>query len=66
MRVDPESGVVEGSIETPGHFVHLAPSGELWVASLSGSVIRLVPGWRVPDPVVGERFDDPGSVAPDR
>lgn len=66
MRLDPDTGGVQGSIETPGHMVHHAPSGVLWVASLSGTVIRLEPGWRTQEPGVGERFDEPGSVAPDR
>jgi sugar lactone lactonase YvrE len=45
MRVDPNDGSVLGSMPLPGHWVHRAPSGELWVAGLNGTVIRLHPGW---------------------
>lgn len=46
LRVDPQSGTVLGSLPISGHFLHRGPSGDLWVASLSGTVIRLTPGWR--------------------
>jgi streptogramin lyase len=50
MRVDPTDGSVLGSMPLPGHWVNRAPSGELWVAGLNGTVIRLRPGWPTDEP----------------
>jgi peptidylamidoglycolate lyase len=48
MRLDASSGAVTGSIELPGHWVHAAPDGDLFLANLAGTVIRATPGWRTP------------------
>lgn len=56
MRIDPSDGSVLGSIPLPGHFAHRAPSGELWIGGLNGTVIHLTPGWP----------DDPGQDEPAR
>ncbi len=45
MRVNPATGAVLGSVPVPGHWVHRGSSGELWVAGLNGTVVRLQPGW---------------------
>jgi streptogramin lyase len=45
MRIDPESGDVLGSVPVAGHWVHRGPSGDLWVAALTGNVVRFERGW---------------------
>jgi DNA-binding beta-propeller fold protein YncE len=45
MRVDPESGRILGSMVTPGHMLSLSPSGDLYVASITGNVFRFFEGW---------------------
>ena len=43
MRVDVESGKVLGSMESPGHSVNGSPNGDIFVASLTGNVLRWMP-----------------------
>jgi DNA-binding beta-propeller fold protein YncE len=45
MRVDLESGRILGSLETPGHWLDVSPSGDLYVGSITGNVFRFYPGW---------------------
>ncbi|MCL4401369.1 MAG: peptidyl-alpha-hydroxyglycine alpha-amidating lyase family protein [Acidobacteria bacterium] len=45
MRIDPETGRILGSMESPGHWIDLSPAGEIFVASLTGNVFRWRPGW---------------------
>jgi DNA-binding beta-propeller fold protein YncE len=45
MRVDPETGRILGSMVTPGHMMSLSPSGDLYVASITGNVFRFFEGW---------------------
>ena len=45
MRVDPGSGEILGSMESPGHWLDVSPSGDLYVGSLTGNVFRFYPGW---------------------
>jgi sugar lactone lactonase YvrE len=45
MRVDPTTGDVLGSLPMPGHFLHRAPSGDIWVGGLNGTVIRVTDDW---------------------
>jgi len=45
MKVDLETGCVQGSIESPGHWIHAAPSREIFIGSLTGNVFRFYPGW---------------------
>lgn len=49
-RLDPDSGAVLGWLPTPGHMMHVAAAGDLWVASLSGTVVKFRPGWRSQEP----------------
>lgn len=46
MLVDPAEGTVMGSVDVPGHCVHEAVDGTVYVASLSGSVLQVRRGWR--------------------
>ena len=54
MKLDPDTGAVLGWLPTPGHMMHEAVGGILWVASLSGTVVRFRPGWKSQEPG-GER-----------
>ena len=45
MRVDPATGEVLGSMTMAGHFLQRAPSGDIWVGGLNGTVIRLTTDW---------------------
>ena len=45
MRLDPETGRILGSMPTPGHMLSLFPSGDLYVASITGNVFRFFQGW---------------------
>jgi DNA-binding beta-propeller fold protein YncE len=43
MRIDVESGKVMASMESPGHSVNGSPNGDIFVASLTGNVLRWMP-----------------------
>jgi DNA-binding beta-propeller fold protein YncE len=43
MKLDLESGKVLGSMESPGHSVNGSPNGDIFVASLTGNVLRWMP-----------------------
>lgn len=45
MKLDIETGKVIGSIESPGHWIHVTPKDEIFVGSLTGNVFRFYPGW---------------------
>jgi len=45
MKVDPESGKILGSMESPGHWLDVSRTGEIYVGSLTGNVFKWVPGW---------------------
>lgn len=45
MKIDPETGRILGSMPTPGHMLSLSPSGDLYVASITGNVFRFFEGW---------------------
>jgi DNA-binding beta-propeller fold protein YncE len=45
LKLDPVSGAVLGWLPTPGHMMHEAVDGTLWVGNLSGTVIQFRPGW---------------------
>ncbi len=57
VKLDPATGAVEGWLPTPGHMMHVASNDDLWVASLSGTVIKFRPGWLAQGPDgIQERF----------
>ena len=33
------------SMESPGHWIHASPTGEISIGSLTGNVFRWFPGW---------------------
>jgi sugar lactone lactonase YvrE len=43
MHVDPHTGRILGSFESPGHWVHVTPQGLIFVGSLTGNVFRWSP-----------------------
>lgn len=45
MKLDMETGKVLGSIESPGHWIHVTPKDEIFIGSLTGNVFRFYPGW---------------------
>ncbi len=45
MNVDPKTGEILGSIESPGHSLHAAVNGHIYAASMSGNVLDWYPGW---------------------
>lgn len=45
VKLDPATGEPQGWLPTPGHMMTQSTTGDLWVASLSGTVIRFRQGW---------------------
>jgi DNA-binding beta-propeller fold protein YncE len=45
MKIDLATGKILGAMESPGHWLHAAPSGEIFIGSLTGNVFRWYPGW---------------------
>jgi DNA-binding beta-propeller fold protein YncE len=45
MRIDLETGKILGSMESPGHWIHVTPKAEIFIGSLTGNVFRWYPGW---------------------
>jgi DNA-binding beta-propeller fold protein YncE len=43
MKIDLESGRILGALESPGHMLTVATSGEIYVASLTGNVFKWQP-----------------------
>ena len=45
MRIDIDTGEIVGAMESPGHWIDVAASGEIFIGSLTGNVFRWYPGW---------------------
>jgi DNA-binding beta-propeller fold protein YncE len=45
MHIELATGKILGAMESPGHWLHAAPSGEIFIGSLTGNVFRWYPGW---------------------
>jgi hypothetical protein len=45
FRVDITTGKILGSIESPGHWIHVTPDHLIFIGSLTGNVLRWYPGW---------------------
>jgi hypothetical protein len=43
MKIDIESGKILGSMESPGHMLTVAQTGDIYVASLTGNVFKWQP-----------------------
>lgn len=53
MKIDLETGAVLGSMESPGHMLTVAPTGDVYVASLTGNIFKWSPSenrWPAPPP----------------
>jgi peptidylamidoglycolate lyase len=48
MRIDIETGRILGSMESPGHMLTVAQTGDIYVASLTGNVFKWQPNPRWP------------------
>lgn len=46
MKIDLETGRILGSMESPGHWIHVTAKGEIFIGSLTGNVFRWYPGWK--------------------
>ncbi|MDE0348392.1 MAG: hypothetical protein OXM56_01600, partial [Gammaproteobacteria bacterium] len=40
MRVDIDTGEILGAMESPGHWIDVSAAGEIYIASLTGSVFK--------------------------
>jgi DNA-binding beta-propeller fold protein YncE len=47
FRVDIATGKILGSIESPGHWIHVTPDHLIFIGSLTGNVLRWYPGWPI-------------------
>ena len=45
MRVDIETGEIVGAMESPGHWIDVSHTGEIFIGSLTGNVFRWYEGW---------------------
>ena len=45
MKIDRRTGAILGSMESPGHWIHVSRAGEIFIGSLTGNVFRWYPGW---------------------
>ena len=45
MRIDLGSGKILGAMESPGHWLNVSSTGEIFIGSLTGNVFRWYPGW---------------------
>ena len=45
MRVDIETGEILGAMESPGHWIDVSHTGEIFIGSLTGNVFRWYEGW---------------------
>ena len=45
MKIDKSTGKILGAMESPGHWLHATPGGEIFIGSLTGNVFRWYPGW---------------------
>ncbi len=45
MRIEISTGRILGSMESPGHWIHVTPAKEILIGSLTGNVFQWYPGW---------------------
>jgi DNA-binding beta-propeller fold protein YncE len=45
MKIEPATGKILGAMESPGHWLDVSSTGEIFVGSLTGNVFRWYPGW---------------------
>lgn len=45
MHIDLETGRILGAMESPGHWITVSATGDIFIGSLTGNVFRWYPGW---------------------
>lgn len=45
MRVDIDTGEILGAMESPGHWIDVSRTGEIFIGSLTGNVFKWYEGW---------------------
>jgi DNA-binding beta-propeller fold protein YncE len=45
MHIDLATGKILGAMESPGHWLNVSSTGEIYIGSLTGNVFRWYPGW---------------------
>jgi DNA-binding beta-propeller fold protein YncE len=45
MRIDLATGKILGAMESPGHWLNVSSTGDIFIGSLTGNVFRWYPGW---------------------
>ena len=45
MHIDLATGKILGAMESPGHWLDVSSTGEIYIGSLTGNVFRWYPGW---------------------
>lgn len=45
MKIDLETGRILGSMESPGHWIHVTPQKDIYIGSLTGNVFYWYQGW---------------------
>ena len=45
MRIDIDTGEILGAMESPGHWIDVTPTGEIFIGSLTGNVFRWYEDW---------------------
>jgi DNA-binding beta-propeller fold protein YncE len=45
MKIDLATGKILGAMESPGHWIDVGMTGEIFIGSLTGNVFRWYPGW---------------------
>lgn len=45
MKIDIATGKILGAMESPGHWINVSATGDIFIGSLTGNVFRWYPGW---------------------
>ena len=45
MHIDLATGKILGAMESPGHWLNVSSTGDIYIGSLTGNVFRWYPGW---------------------
>jgi DNA-binding beta-propeller fold protein YncE len=63
MHIDIATGKILGAMESPGHWINVAPNGDIFIGSLTGNVFHWYPRWL--EHGIGS-LDPPRPVDPNR
>ena len=60
MRIDIDTGEILGAMESPGHWIDVSHTGEIFIGSLTGNVFRWYEGWlETEEAAQAERMEEP-------